>query len=311
MPASPSPPGSISRSARSPRSASRSPASGSSCGGASAATGWPWWRRSIVVLFYLGVIFADFLAYAPPTASEAQRSLLPPQRIHWFDEGRFSPHVFGLTGQRDPVTLKRVYTPDPTKKIRVRFFAPGFEYHFLGLIPANLHLARASRTPGRRRRCSSSARTSRAGTCGRASCTRRRTSLTIGLAGVALAPGAGGVPRRRLRLLRRRHRHRHPARHRDPAVDPDDPPLDGPGGGAPERLVGDPGLLRHHGDHLADRLDRAGPRGARAVPLAPRGGVRDGGRARRVQPDPDHPEPHGAVVPVAHHRGHDPGHSRP
>ena len=90
-----------------------------------------WWRfrrhrlamvaTAIVLLFYLGVIFADFLAYAPPTASEAQRSLLPPQRIHWFDDGRFSPHVYGLTGQRDPVTLKRVYTPDATKKIRVRF----------------------------------------------------------------------------------------------------------------------------------------------------------------------------------------------
>ena len=44
-----------------------------------------WWRfrrhrlamvaTVIVALFYLGVVFADFLAYAPPTASEAQRSL--------------------------------------------------------------------------------------------------------------------------------------------------------------------------------------------------------------------------------------------
>src|SRR4029450_11604322 len=93
-----------------------------------------------VLLFSLGVIFAEFLAYAPPTSSEAQRSLLPPQRIHWFDEGRFLPHVYGLTGLRDPVTLKRVYTPDPSKKMRVLFFVPGFEYHFLGLVPASLHL---------------------------------------------------------------------------------------------------------------------------------------------------------------------------
>jgi peptide/nickel transport system permease protein len=109
-----------------------------------------WWRfrrhrlamvaTVIVALFYLAVLFSDFLAYAPPTASEAQRSLLPPQRIQWFDQGRFSPHVHGLTGQRDPVTMKRVYTPDPTRKIRVTFFAPGFEYRFLGLVPANRHL---------------------------------------------------------------------------------------------------------------------------------------------------------------------------
>jgi peptide/nickel transport system permease protein len=118
----------------------------------SVATQWQlmWWRFKkhrlamastvVVLLFYLVVIFADFLAYSDPLASEAQRSLLPPQRIHWFDEGRFSPHVYGLTGMRDPNTFKRVYTPDPSKKIPVRFFARGFEYHFLGVIPMNLHL---------------------------------------------------------------------------------------------------------------------------------------------------------------------------
>ena len=118
----------------------------------SVATQWQlmWWRFKkhrlamastvVVLLFYLVVVFADFLAYSDPLASEAQRSLLPPQRIHWFDEGRFSPHVFGLTGMRDPNTFKRVYTPDPSKKISVRFFARGFEYYFLGVIPMNLHL---------------------------------------------------------------------------------------------------------------------------------------------------------------------------
>ncbi|TMJ11846.1 MAG: ABC transporter permease, partial [Bacillati bacterium ANGP1] len=108
-----------------------------------------WWRfrrhklamvGSVVVLLFYGlVLFADFFAYAPPTASEAQRSLLPPQPIHWLD-GRFRPQVYGFSGRRDPVTLKRVYTPDPAKKIPVRFFARGFEYRLLGLIPADRHL---------------------------------------------------------------------------------------------------------------------------------------------------------------------------
>jgi peptide/nickel transport system permease protein len=118
----------------------------------SVATQWQlmWWRfkkhrlamisTAVVLLFYLVVIFADFLAYSDPLASEAQRSLLPPQRIHWFDEGRFAPHVYGLTGMRDPTTFKRVYTPDPTRKIPVRFFVSGFEYRVLGLIPMRLHL---------------------------------------------------------------------------------------------------------------------------------------------------------------------------
>jgi peptide/nickel transport system permease protein len=109
-----------------------------------------WWRfrrhrlamvgTAVVALFYLVVFFADFLAYASPTASEAQRSLLPPQRIRWLDDGRWAPHVYGLAGRRDPLTLKRVYTPDPSKKIPVHFFAPGFEYRFLGLIPTDRHL---------------------------------------------------------------------------------------------------------------------------------------------------------------------------
>jgi peptide/nickel transport system permease protein len=118
----------------------------------SVATQWQlmWWRfkkhrlamisTAVVLLFYLVVIFADFLAYSDPLASEAQRSLLPPQQIHWFDEGRFSPHVLGLTGVRDPMTFKRVYTPDPSQKIPIRFFVSGFQYYVFGLIPLRLHL---------------------------------------------------------------------------------------------------------------------------------------------------------------------------
>lgn len=118
----------------------------------SVATQWQlmWWRFQkhrlamvstvVVLLFYLVVVFADFMAYSNPLASEAQRSLLPPQRIHWFEAGHLSPHVYGLTGMRDPNTFKRVYTPDPSKRIPVRFFARGFEYHLFGLLPMSLHL---------------------------------------------------------------------------------------------------------------------------------------------------------------------------
>jgi peptide/nickel transport system permease protein len=109
-----------------------------------------WWRfrrhrlavASAVVVagFYLVVLGADFLAYADPDASEAQRSLMPPQRIYWFDGWRFSPHVYAVTGARDPQTFKRVYRADPEQKIALRFFAEGFEYRFLGLFPTTRHL---------------------------------------------------------------------------------------------------------------------------------------------------------------------------
>jgi peptide/nickel transport system permease protein len=109
-----------------------------------------WWRfrkhkvavaSAVVVLgFYAAVLGADFLAYSDPNASEAQRSLMPPQRIYWFDGWRFSPHVYAFKGGRDPQTFKRVYRPDPSQKISIRFFAKGFEYHFLGVIPMTRHL---------------------------------------------------------------------------------------------------------------------------------------------------------------------------
>ncbi len=109
-----------------------------------------WWRfrkhkvavasAFVVVGFYLAVLGADFLAYSDPNASEAQRSLMPPQRVYWFDSGRFAPYVHVVKGARDPQTFKRVYRADPSEKIPIRFFAEGFEYRFLGLIPTTRHL---------------------------------------------------------------------------------------------------------------------------------------------------------------------------
>jgi peptide/nickel transport system permease protein len=109
-----------------------------------------WWRFCkhrvavasglLVMGFYLVVLGADFLAYANPNVSEAQRSLMPPQPIHWFEGWRFRPHVYAVKGARDPLTFKRVYRVDPGERIPVRLFTEGFEYRFLGLIPMTRHL---------------------------------------------------------------------------------------------------------------------------------------------------------------------------
>jgi len=116
------------------------------------ATQWQlmWWRfrkhrlamigAVVLMLFYVAVIAADFLAYADPEASEAQLSLMAPRQIIFMDEGKFSPHVFGIKGVRDPVTFKRVYQPDPETKIPVRFFGPGTPYKILGLFETHIHL---------------------------------------------------------------------------------------------------------------------------------------------------------------------------
>jgi peptide/nickel transport system permease protein len=109
-----------------------------------------WWRfrkhrlamvsAVVLILFYLVAIFAPFLAYVDPELSEAQRGLMPPQPIHWFQDGRFSPHVYAVKGTRDPVSFKRVYTVNPEQRIPLRFFVRGFPYKLLGFIPWDVHL---------------------------------------------------------------------------------------------------------------------------------------------------------------------------
>jgi peptide/nickel transport system permease protein len=93
-----------------------------------------------VILFYVVVVLAEFLAYADPEASDANRGLIAPQAIHLFHDGQFLPHVYALTGERDPQTFKRVYTPDPTQIIPITFFAQGFAWDLFGVIPMDRHL---------------------------------------------------------------------------------------------------------------------------------------------------------------------------
>ena len=144
------------------------------------------WSGVIVVLFYLVAIFADFLATIDPHDTDAKRSYIPPQSIHWFDEGRFAPHVYGLKGVRDPRTFKVVYTPDPNEKRYLGLFVRGYGYNLFGLIPTERHLLGV--TNGRPQDGLFLLGTD---LLGRDVWSRlllaSRTSLTIGLVGVALS----------------------------------------------------------------------------------------------------------------------------
>jgi peptide/nickel transport system permease protein len=179
----------------------KAPQPGETIGGVdriSVATQWQlmWWRfrkhklamlaAVLVFFFYLIVLFAEFFAYSNPMLSDETRSLLPPQPIHWMDEGRFRPHVYGLTGKRDPKTLKRVYQPDPNNKVFLRLWAEGFEYKLWGLFPMNRHLIGTDGTPAEE-----SIFLLGTDIQGRDLFSRlmiaTRVSLTIGLVGVALS----------------------------------------------------------------------------------------------------------------------------
>lgn len=164
----------------------------------SVATQWQlmWWRfrkhrlamisAIIILLFYVVVIFADFFAYTDPTKDNANLLLLTPQPIHWYDGDTFSPHAFAVTGKRDPKTFKKVYKPDPNQKVAVKFFTKGYEYHILGLIPADRHWIGVENA-----KVEESLFLLGTDNLGRDVFSRlmvaTRLSLTIGLAGVALS----------------------------------------------------------------------------------------------------------------------------
>ena len=95
-----------------------------------------------------------------------------------------------------------------------------------------------------------------------------RASLSIGLVGVTCSLMLGHHVRRHLRIFRRARGLGGAARDRIHHVAADDSDLAGAGGGAAEKLVAADDVFLHHADHLADRLDRAGARGARPVPGA-------------------------------------------
>jgi peptide/nickel transport system permease protein len=155
-----------------------------------------WWRFRkhklavasgvVVILFYVMALLGDFLAVTEPHATDASRSYIPPQAIHFFDDGAFRPHVYALKGKRDMRTFKLVYAPDPSDKRYLRLFAPGYRYEFLGLFETDIHLLGLDR--GKPEEALFLLGTDQ---LGRDVWSRlmlaTRTSLTIGLVGVALS----------------------------------------------------------------------------------------------------------------------------
>ncbi|MEQ8997100.1 MAG: ABC transporter permease [Coleofasciculus sp. B1-GNL1-01] len=129
-----------------------------------------WWQKLkknplarfgaiVLLIFYLAVIAADFVAPYDPYVSQPNGSLLPPTQVYWrTPEGRFiGPHVYPTTqGPTDLETGERELMVDWQSPSPIRLFVQGSGYQFLQLrfplppnfeeveifggIPMNLHL---------------------------------------------------------------------------------------------------------------------------------------------------------------------------
>ncbi|ACB52999.1 peptide transport system permease protein [Crocosphaera subtropica ATCC 51142] len=129
-----------------------------------------WWQKLkdnplarfgavLLIIFYIAVIAADFVAPYDPYSSQADGSLLPPTNIYWTtQDGRFiGPHVYPTTqSPTDLETGKRSLNIDFEQPSPITLFAKGDTYRLFqirlplppsfeevelfGGIPTNRHL---------------------------------------------------------------------------------------------------------------------------------------------------------------------------
>jgi peptide/nickel transport system permease protein len=112
---------------------------------------WRRFRRSrsamigaiVLVLFYTGALFAEFLApyaletrftdyiYAPPTL---------PQFIDAQGNFHLQPFIYKLTRTVNRETLEMTYTPDTTTPYPIQLFVKGDPYKLWGIFPTDIHL---------------------------------------------------------------------------------------------------------------------------------------------------------------------------
>jgi peptide/nickel transport system permease protein len=110
-----------------------------------------WWRFTrhkvavastvVLILLYLGAIFADFVSpYTMDMRFEGFQAA-PPSVIHLIKpDGGIQPYVFGMQRKLDQKTFKWNFTEDTSKIYPIEFFVHGAEYKLLGLIKTNIHL---------------------------------------------------------------------------------------------------------------------------------------------------------------------------
>ncbi|MFM7440541.1 MAG: ABC transporter permease, partial [Snowella sp.] len=106
-----------------------------------------WWQKLqenslarfgaiLLLIFYLSVIAADFIAPYDPYASQIDGSLLPPTTIHWRSpDGQWiGPHVYPTTqSPTDLTTGDRDLKVDFSKPSPIKFFVEGNSYRLLQL----------------------------------------------------------------------------------------------------------------------------------------------------------------------------------
>ena len=94
----------------------------------------------VLAAFYASILVSELIAPYNLTTRDTSHIYAPPQRIHFFHEGRFvGPFVYGYDMRLNLENLRREYSDDPGKVFALRFFCLGDEYRFWNLFDARFH----------------------------------------------------------------------------------------------------------------------------------------------------------------------------
>lgn len=135
-------------------------------------------------LIYILVLFVEVIAPHAPQSYTARYAFHVPQKIHWFHDGAFHPHVLVFNAKTDYNTGLRTFTADPDSIVPLGFWVRGDEYKLWGIVDGNRHLFGPVNAKDR-------VFLAGADRLGRDVLSRTihatRVSMTIGLVGVALS----------------------------------------------------------------------------------------------------------------------------
>lgn len=95
----------------------------------------------LLILYTVG-IFSEFFATQDVQRRSTVSISSPPTLVHFIDtQGNFSlvPFVYGKKMEEDPVTWRKRYVDDTSRKYPLKFFYRGDAYKLLGIIPGNIH----------------------------------------------------------------------------------------------------------------------------------------------------------------------------
>ena len=96
----------------------------------------------ILLVMYLCIAFADFIAPYSKDFSDRNQAYAPPSPVYTITkEGKLSlPYTYNYIRVFEPKLYQNVYKLDKTQKHYLKLFARGETYKILGVIPCSIHL---------------------------------------------------------------------------------------------------------------------------------------------------------------------------